>query len=183
MSNNKWFIPETYKDFRRLATNDNLSVSINLKTEIVTSSRRLRGFKKAHKSVVLSYDETCLDSFWELLINNLKHRHAARPTHSLGEIKFLISKFSNEIVPLFPLKNGKCVAGVVICKSPNVHHAQYISACSEGRDIGALDLIFSEFLATALGKNADYFDFGISILNNSRDLNAGLYSFKYEFGG
>ena len=110
---------------------------------------------------MLSYDEAYLDSFSELLINNLKQRHVARPTHSLGETRFLISPFPNEIVPLFALKNGKCVGGVVTYKSPNVHHAHYISACSEGRDIGALDLIFSELLSTALGGNAKYFDFGI----------------------
>jgi len=27
MSDNNWFIPETYEDFKKLATNDNLSVS------------------------------------------------------------------------------------------------------------------------------------------------------------
>ena len=160
-----------------------LSVSINLNTEIVASSRRLRGLKKAQRSVQLSYDLNYLDSFWELLANNLKQRHSARPTHSLEEIKLLISRFPNEIVPLFALNNGTCVAGVVIYKSHNVHHAQYISACPQGQDIGALDLIFSEVLLKALGENVSYFDFGISTINNGSDLNEGLYSFKYEFGG
>lgn len=183
MSDNKWFIPETHEDFKKLPTNDNPSTSVYLKTDVVTHSRRLRAFKKAQKSVVSSYDETYLDLFWELLINNLKQRHAARPKHSLGVIRFLISKFPNEIVPLFGLNNGKCLTDVVVYKSTNVHHAHYVSACPGGRNVADLDLIFLKLLSTSLSENADYFDSEISILNNCRDLSAGLYSFKYEFGG
>jgi hypothetical protein len=160
-----------------------LSVSVNLSRRIELGSRRLRGIKKAGSTLTLSRNMFFIESFWEILENNLKNRHSATPTHSLEEITLLISRFPKDIFPIFAVKDEKCVGGVIIYGSPQVHHAQYISASTEGQTLGALDFIFDEAVKGAREEGAAFFDFGISTTNNGRDLNEGLYSFKYEFGG
>jgi hypothetical protein len=160
-----------------------LSVSINLSCDIDSGSRRLRGLKKAEKSLNLSNDIYYLESFWKILTHNLESRHSATPTHTLDEIKSLILKFPTQITPIFAIKDGRCVAGVVVYKTSSVHHAQYISADYEGQEVGALDLIFDSLIFNAKSKMVNFFDFGISSLKGGTALNEGLYSFKYEFGG
>lgn len=160
-----------------------LSVSINLSRRIDLGSRRLRGLKKASSTLSLSRNMFFIESFWKILDNNLKNRHSATPTHSLEEITLLISRFPKDIIPIFAVKDGKCIGGVIIYRSPQVHHAQYISASTEGQTLGALDFIFDDAVKSAREEGAAFFDFGISTTNNGRDLNQGLYSFKYEFGG
>ena len=75
------------------------------------------------------------------------------------------------------------VAGVVLFTSPRVVHAQYIAAEEAGRATGALDAVFEHCLTAAAAAGARYFDFGISTVSEGRELNAGLYRFKTEFGG
>jgi hypothetical protein len=160
-----------------------LSVSINLSRRIEFGSRRLRGIKKAGSTLSLSRNMFFIESFWRILENNLKNRHSATPTHSLEEIRLLNSRFPKDIIPIFAVKDEKCVGGVIIYRSPQVHHAQYIAASNEGQNLGALDFIFDEAVKSAREDGAAFFDFGISTTNNGRDLNEGLYSFKYQFGG
>lgn len=160
-----------------------LSVSINLSQRIEFGSRRLRGIKKAGSTLSLSRNMFFIESFWRILENNLKNRHSATPTHSLEEITLLISRFPKDIIPIFAVKDEKCVGGVIIYRSPQVHHAQYIAASNVGQNLGALDFIFDEAVKSAREDGATFFDFGISTTNNGRDLNEGLYSFKYQFGG
>ena len=160
-----------------------LSVSVNLNTHIRLSSRRSRGLKKAQQTLDLSNDLIHLVSFWNILTKNLEERYSRTPTHSIDEIKLLISRFPDQIVPTFALKGGNCVAGVLVYKSHRVHHAQYISASTDGKDLGALDLIFSQVFQMAQSEGVSYFDFGVSTINEGRGLNKGLYTFKYEFGG
>ncbi len=178
-SQDEYFLWKTGFECSRI----DLSVSINLSGEFEASSRRLRGLKKSRKSLNLSNDVFYLESFWKIVTNNLQSRHSATPTHTLEEIKLLILKFPTQIIPVFAIKDGRCVAGVVVYKTPSVHHAQYISADYEGQEVGALDLIFDNLISNAKSEMVNFFDFGISSLNGGQDLNEGLYLFKYEFGG
>jgi hypothetical protein len=160
-----------------------LSVSINLSNKIELSSRRRRGLKISKKALSLTNDITFIDAFWTLLTNNLYERHSVQPTHSIDEIKKLMLNFPNNIVPIFALRDNNCVGGVVLYKTPNAHHAQYISANREGQDLGALDLIFDTLIHQARDEKVAFFDFGISTEESGMKLNEGLYSFKYQFGG
>ena len=74
------------------------------------------------------------------------------------------------------------MAGVIIYETPQVAHAQYISAGAKGKKLGALDLLFSH-LITEYSKCKEYFDFGISSSGLPSDpVNNGLLRHKQSFG-
>jgi hypothetical protein len=70
---------------------------------------------------------------------------------------------------------------VIIYESCQVAHAQYIGTTSEGRKVGALDLIMS-YLINDYYAQKKYFDFGISTEDDGRYLNTGLIENKQGFG-
>ena len=76
---------------------------------------------------------------------------------------------------------GKCVAGVVMYHTDKVAHVQYISANEIGKDISALDFLFS-YLINEEYQNTHYFDFGTSVENQGFYLNEGLIFQKQGFG-
>lgn len=63
-----------------------------------------------------------------------------------------------------------------------VVHTQYISANLEGKEIGALDLLF-DYLINTEYSNYKIFDFGQSTENNGIYLNESLIFQKEGFGG
>ena len=66
--------------------------------------------------------------------------------------------------------------------TPQVVHAQYISATPEGKHLHAIDAIFRKVL-TEDYRDCRYFDFGISNEDRGRYLNEGLIYQKEGFGG
>ena len=60
---------------------------------------------------------------------------------------------------------------------------QYISASEKGREIGALDLLFSSLLDRFAADGYRYFDFGTSNFKTSDDLHTSLIFQKEGFGG
>jgi len=64
---------------------------------------------------------------------------------------------------------------------PNLH-VQYIAAAEQGRDNGALDLLFQELIQHYSHTGHRYFDFGISTEEQGRKLNEGLNFQKEGFG-
>ena len=73
-------------------------------------------------------------------------------------------------------------AGAVMYESEQVAHAQYISSTAEGRNNGAVDLLF-HYLIHEYYKNKPYFDFGSSVEEGGWVLNDGLIFQKEGFGG
>ena len=73
------------------------------------------------------------------------------------------------------------MAGTTLFITPNVIHAQYISASEEGRKNGALDFLF-DFLINKYKNSKLYFDFGIVNENSGKDINKGLLDWKEGFG-
>ena len=76
---------------------------------------------------------------------------------------------------------GNIVAGTVMYVTDNVAHSQYIAASEQGRDYGALDLLFSKLITDVFAAHR-YFDFGISTEQGGRFLNEGLMFQKEGFG-
>lgn len=160
-----------------------LTLAINLNQPIeISSSNRKRGLKKAKKNELIVKEETDFDLFWNvILISNLEEKHGVEPVHTLEEITYLKSKFPNNIRQFNVYKADKIVAGTTIFETPNVAHAQYISADANKQELGSLDMLFNH-LVQDVYKDKVYFDFGICNENQGKHINSGLQSWKESFG-
>ena len=164
----------------KLIRRDVLSV-INFKNQIEYQKRRLRGIKKAKKSDLDVHRVYNFKSFWDILESVLLRYHNNSPTHSLEEIEYLSEKFPKNIKLFGCSRNDILIAGVIIYESEKVAHTQYIASNDEGRQYGALDIIF-DFLIKIYYKNSMFFDFGISNENEGLYLNRGLIEHKEGYG-
>ncbi len=175
---------DLYWLFRRDAAliRRDVSVAIDHRARGPVSRRRARGARKAESSGLTYTRSTDWPGFWRLLESVLAGRHGAAPVHTLEEIQRLASRFPDEIA-LFTAQVGDDLqAGVVMFRSAQVAHAQYIAVGDEGRETGALDGLFEHLIALHRATHR-YFDFGISNTDQGRILNEGLARQKEEFGG
>nr|WP_297166775.1 GNAT family N-acetyltransferase [uncultured Dysgonomonas sp.] len=159
----------------------NISSSINLSDKLGYSELRRRQIKKAEKQNLIVCESDSLPEFWAVLEENLKKNHQAVATHSLDEIAYLRNQFPDNIRLFCTLKENRVVAGCLIFETATVAHAQYISASQEGKECGALDLLF-DYLIDQVFTTKKYFDFGTSNEDNGYFLNEGLISQKEGFG-
>ena len=93
----------------------------------------------------------------------------------------LHARFPNQIKLYTATLHNTTLAGTVIYDTGEVAHAQYICASPEGKQTGALDLLFARLIETTYSGHR-YFDFGISTEQNGTYLNTGLLSQKEGFG-
>jgi hypothetical protein len=157
------------------------SAAIDYRARGRVSSRRERGAKKAAAAGLAFGRSQDWASFWRLLEGVLAERHGASPVHSLTEIELLAGRFPEEIALFTAANDHGPQAGVVMFRSAQVAHAQYIAASREGRETGALDGLFQHLIS----RHADshrFFDFGISNTDGGRVLNEGLMRQKEDFG-
>jgi hypothetical protein len=158
------------------------SFVIDLTRPLPFQERRERSIKKAAKSGLVIAEEEDFTPFWnEVLVPNLQERFGVAPVHSLSEITLLASRWKKNIRLHTARLGGKIVAGTVIFDTPTAAHAQYISANEEGRNCGALDLLYSELIRNTYAKHR-YFSFGIANEEQGRKLNTGLIEWKEGFG-
>jgi hypothetical protein len=112
---------------------------------------------------------------------NLRTKYGVRPTHTSGELELLAGRLP-ERVKLFAAYRGETMlAGAIVYEHPEVAHTQYIAASPEGKELGALDVIFDVLLNETYARHK-YFDFGISTEDNGRFLNRGLIENKESYG-
>jgi len=169
-----------YRCGARLVRRDHLAV-IDYRAPQPRQERRLRSVRKAAKSGLTVRESDDFGSYWEILSANLMSRYGVQPVHGVAEIVLLKSRFP-ERIRLFAAYDGDTMrAGVVVYVSDCVCHAQYIGSSDEGREQGALDLVFDHLIAAFDGVTR-YFDFGTSTERNGTFLNAGLAEFKEGFG-
>jgi hypothetical protein len=160
-----------------------LSATIDLQNRGQVGSRRKRGLKKALKAgLEIREDWGSLEAFWEVLEENLERKHSVNAVHSLDEISLLAKLFPDNLRLVTAALGSKVVAGTLCFDSANVSHAQYIASSREGYNCSALDPVFEHCIEWARNSGKRYFDFGISTEDQGRTLNAGLHSFKSEFG-
>lgn len=159
-----------------------VSTTVNLEDKISFASLRKRGVKKAAKNDVVVKQSQNFKSYMDMLSSVLEAQHETTPVHSVEEIELLASRFPNSIKLFVAEKDASIMAGVIVFEYDNVVHAQYICASSEGRDIGALDAVFS-YLINDTYSAMKFFDFGISTEKAGTVLNEGLIAQKEGFGG
>ena len=159
----------------------NISSTIELKNKINFIESRKSGIRKAKKYNIEIEESHNIDEFWSILNSNLEKKYHQKPVHSLEEINHLKKEFPDNIKLYCASENDKIVAGTILFITKKVVHVQYISANTEGKDKGALDLLF-ENLINNIYRNYLYFDFGHSNESNGRYLNENLIFQKEGFG-
>lgn len=158
-----------------------IAYAIKYQNIIPYQQRRVRSIKKAKNLNVQIINENKFDSFWnQILIPNLKQRFGVNPVHSLEEIRRLSENNPYSIIQYNAYLGETIMAGTTLFVTPNVVHAQYISASEEGRKNGSLDQLF-DFLIKKYS-NKMYFDFGIVNENFGKTINLGLLDWKEGFG-
>ncbi len=155
---------------------------IDLQKKFLIAKGRMQGVAKARNNNLVIKEEGAFDAFWnEILIPNLSENYQVKPVHSLEEIQYLHQKFPNNIRQFNVYHENKIVAGTTIFETKNVAHAQYISGNFDKSTLGSVDFVYYN-LVTKVFKNKAYLDFGISNLNQGRNLNQGLSYWKESFG-
>lgn len=143
--------------------------------------RRLRGIKKASANglrVELSED---WNGYWKVLGETIWNTYQTQPVHSLDEITRLHARFSENIKLFACFRQTALLGGVVIYETEFVARTQYIAAREQGKELGALDLIF-HYLLNEVYSQKPFFEFGTSDEDNGRRLNKGLIDQKEGFG-
>ena len=142
---------------------------------------RLRMLKRARGAGLRVEQTDDFDDFWPLLERTLLERHARRPVHTIDEIKYIASRFPDNVVHLACTGADATLAGVVLYLSENVCHVQYSAASDDGRRVGALDLVLSVVIER-FSSQRRWIDFGISTEREGRYLNQGLVDYKEGLG-
>ena len=159
-----------------------ISTTIDLQTRLSFSKGRKYEIKQAQKYGLEVKRSNAFDLFMAIEEQVLDTKYGSKPTHTAAELGMLAEKFPEEIKLFVATSKNETLAGVVIYESQNVVHAQYIAASDAGKKVGALDLILN-YLINDYCSGKRYFDFGISTVNDGRDLNVGLIENKQSFGG
>jgi len=169
---------------RKIASN--VSSVVPMRNQLRMRTLRQRQAKKALENdfYIERLDEgnvETLHAFWEMLTDVLQRHHGVKPVHSEAEMRLLMGRFPREIRAFVVKREQRLAAGCVVFVTKQVAHIQYIAANDEGREFGALDLLFRH-LITERFKQLEYLDFGISTEQRGRWLNQGLIFQKEGFG-
>lgn len=161
-----------------------ISSTIYLHNKIKFTESRKSGIRKAKKSGISVRRSDDFGAFWKILESNLHDKYGVKPVHTYEEIKLLSSLFPERIRLYSAIsKDGDMLGATVIYIINNrVIHTQYISASHEGKELGALDLLF-DYLINEEFKDYQIFDFGQSTEQRGSILNESLIFQKEGFGG
>lgn len=146
--------------------------------------RRRRGETKARAAAYEVCESNNLECFWHIMEKNLHDRYDVRPVHTVAEMQMLKERFP-ENIKCFLVKNDCAVeAGciVYIANSMTVH-IQYGHATPQGKQDGALDLLYCTLIERYKSEGYQYLDFGNSNEEGGRYLNENLIAQKEGFGG
>ncbi len=163
----------------------NLSSTISLQATppAPTERRRLRGMRRALEKDYTTGDGS-LQEFWPIMVNNLQTRYHVQPVHSLEEMQYLQNLFPEQIICTIARdNNGTAQAGAVLYLTTGVVHVQYGHATPQGKEDGALDLLYINLINHYRQQGFRYFDFGINNEQGGRILNENLTTQKEGFGG
>lgn len=148
------------------------------------SKTAIRNARKAEKAGVKVKEAVDYAAYWGILEENLSRRHGARPTHTLGEIKELISRYPDNIKLVAAYYQERMISGVVLfLLNSRVMNCFYIAQDYNYQQIRPLNLIFYRLIDWGIKNGYHYLDWGISTENKGRLVNHGLFRFKEEFGG
>lgn len=163
-------------------TRRDISTAIFLPDRIRFNERRRRNVKKAVKAALSFKESKDYKQYIDMLAEVLASRHGTRPVHTAEEMELLSNSLPENIKLYAAFEGEKMLAGSIVFETKVVAHAQYIASSFEGRNCGALDLVFDKLINEVYNDKV-YFDFGISTEDRGHYLNEGLIEQKQEFGG
>lgn len=151
--------------------------------DLQARGRRRRSLRKAERAAIeVDRGPAYLEPLWHLVSDRLAEKYQAEPLHDLPELLRVQSRFPAQVVCVAGLLGGEVVAGVVLYRTGQVDHAQYVGADDRGYRSSALDIVFRECLVDCRRHGVRYFSFGNSTLYGGRVFNETLFAFKSEFG-
>ena len=109
-------------------------------------------------------------------------KYGVHPVHTIEELELLRSRFPDNIRLFMAYLGDEALGGTLVFECGRVVHTQYISASSRGKELGALDLVFS-WLINERYAEKPYLDFGKSTEDQGSYLNSNLIHQKEGFGG
>lgn len=163
----------------------NISCVVSLNTTCSFSAERRR-FRGKHRAENLGYHvaEGTLAVFWPILEGNLRQRYGTQPVHSLAEMQYLQDRLPQHIRCFLAFDaQGQPQAGAVLYVSRQTVHVQYGHSTPQGRQDGALDMLYFWLIERSEKAGMRYFDFGTSNEQQGRVLNENLIRQKEGFGG
>lgn len=143
---------------------------------------RRRALKRAEEAGLVVEKTNDFAGFWHVLENNLETKYGSKPVHTLQEMELLHSRFLDNIVLYVSKRGEEILAGIVIYISSQVVRAQYSSATSLGKQLGAIDVIYDRIINHDYS-SYPYFEFGTSALDHTNAINESLVFQKEGFGG
>ena len=153
------------------------------------------GFRRNHqrdiKKILLINEEIKIEKiskdseveeYYKILVMNLK-KHKVLPTHSLDELKWLISNLSDYIwIDVLKYEN-KIISGIVYFEmNKNVLHYFYGSIDYTFKYQGAIKYLYWQSMIKAKKLGYNYINFGVDS-KFGENPNDNLKSFKEGFGG
>lgn len=164
-----------------------VSTVVSMANPVKMRTLRTRQAKKAVESgvyidMMMEGDWQTLADFWEVLTEWRDAKGMIPAMHTLQEMRLLMERFPREIKLYVARREGKVLAGAIIFATRKVAHVQHLATSDEGRELGALELIFRH-LITVRYKSVPYFDFGVSTEQGGRYLDEYLIAQKEAFGG
>ena len=159
-----------------------ISSVIDLERPLGFDSNSKRNLRKAVLLGLEVSESGDYKSFWKILSELLSKRYGVKPVHSVFEMEMLAGRFP-ENIRLYLVKDSgsRVLAGVVAYLARPTVHIQYIAASDEGKESGALPILFNYLIDKFA--NFRFFDFGTSCERGGEYLNAGLLRQKNGFGG
>lgn len=158
-----------------------ISSAIILDNKRPFSELRRRCCRKAGKAGITVEDSLDFGTFWKILDNNLENKYGVSPVHTCEELEMLAGRFPDNIRLYMSYLGDVALGGVVVYLNKETVHIQYISATTEGKKLGALDILFDELINNVFS-DLKYFDFGKSTEQNGTYLNGQLIFQKEGFG-
>lgn len=150
----------------------------------VMCSSAFRSYQKALKSGLSVVEEGDLNDYWPLLENKLHQDHHTKPTHLLGEIKYLKTLYPDRIKLFTAYQGATLTAGVLFfLLNEKVMNCFYIAHDDHYQHLRPLNLIFGYLMEWGRKNGFFYLDWGISTEGRGSRVNTGLFRFKESHGG
>ena len=159
-----------------------VSSTICLDNPLKFTKQRHRGVNKARRNGIRVEESNDIKAFWHILDNNLMAKYGVHPVHTIAELELLCSRFPDNIRLFMAYLGDEALGGTLVFECGRVVHTQYISASPRGKELGALDLVFS-WLINERYAEKPYLDFGKSTEDKGSYLNSNLIHQKEGFGG
>lgn len=161
-----------------------ISSTIYLDNKMKFIESRKSGIRKAKNNGITVSRSEDFEDFWKILSANLQNKYAVKPVHSIEEMELLADRFPDKIRLYAAYSSDRRMLGatVIYIVNQKVVHTQYISANQEGKELGALDLLF-DYLINEEFLDYQIFDFGQSTEQKGLILNENLIFQKEGFGG